>query len=73
MLFKYWVKLITLLDASEKRRINMKCDSCGSSISAMDRYTKFKCPSCSKQEITRCQACKIRSNKYNCGCGFEGP
>jgi len=37
-------------------------------------YVSFKCPSCGKVEIVRCQDCRAREVIYICpSCGFEGP
>ncbi|MEA3254626.1 MAG: zinc finger domain-containing protein [Candidatus Altiarchaeota archaeon] len=49
-----------------------RCSSCGTEV--MDNYVKFKCPSCDKTEIVRCESCRLLGTKYTCEvCGFVGP
>jgi len=49
-----------------------RCSSCN--IEVTDDFTKFKCPSCGKVEIIRCNRCKSISKKYKCSnCSFIGP
>ncbi|MCX6818715.1 MAG: zinc finger domain-containing protein [Candidatus Aenigmarchaeota archaeon] len=52
----------------------MKCTSCHENLLSEDNFTKFKCPSCLKVELVRCESCRKKSNIYVCSkCGFEGP
>ncbi|MFZ2456756.1 MAG: zinc finger domain-containing protein [Candidatus Altiarchaeia archaeon] len=49
-----------------------KCISCG--VEVRQNYVEFKCPTCGKTEVVRCQSCRILGTKYKCGnCGFTGP
>lgn len=48
-----------------------KCSSCGKEIGIGG--VVFKCPSCGKHEISRCNHCRKISAKYRCVCDFEGP
>lgn len=50
------------------------CSSCKTKLSNDDSATKFRCPACGKEEITRCSSCRKIVAKYKCpACGFEGP
>ncbi len=52
----------------------MKCTSCHTVLVSEDNFTKFTCPSCSKEQIVRCKTCRLKSSVYVCPeCGFEGP
>ena len=52
----------------------MKCTSCGISLLGDDKFVRFNCPNCEKEEIFRCSKCKRFSNAYVCKkCGFQGP
>ncbi len=47
------------------------CSSCGRLAS---EYVNFKCPSCGKEEIIRCQSCREKYVRYKCSvCSYEGP
>jgi hypothetical protein len=49
-----------------------RCTSCNTEVT--DDFTKFKCPSCGKEDIIRCNRCKSISKQYKCpNCGFIGP
>jgi len=48
----------------------MKCISCKKEFS---EGAVFKCPSCGKEIIARCEKCKKLNVKYKCKCGFIGP
>jgi hypothetical protein len=51
-----------------------KCITCKVSLVNNKGAVKFMCPSCGKQEITRCGKCREIVAKYKCPeCGFEGP
>lgn len=53
---------------------NLKCLSCGRSITNDPGNAQFKCPQCSKFQIVRCLHCRKIAAQYNCPeCGFEGP
>ncbi|MBN2881236.1 DUF1610 domain-containing protein [Candidatus Woesearchaeota archaeon] len=53
---------------------NEVCVSCKKSIVNDNGATIFKCPSCGKQQIIRCQHCRKIAAKFVCPeCGFEGP
>lgn len=50
------------------------CSSCKKRITNVHGTTRFKCPKCGKQVITRCRSCRERATKYKCPeCEFEGP
>ena len=50
------------------------CISCKRRIASTTGSARFKCPSCGKHEIIRCQPCRELSAKYKCPqCGFNGP
>ncbi|MBI2507950.1 RNA-binding protein [Candidatus Woesearchaeota archaeon] len=52
--------------------IMLTCSSCHRHT--QDGVTRFKCPSCGKIEIVRCEHCKITAIKYTCSaCDFSGP
>ena len=52
-------------------RLGKICTSCGR---LTDRYVLFKCPSCNKEDIVRCDECRLNHTKYKCkACEFEGP
>ncbi|MFA6329617.1 MAG: zinc finger domain-containing protein [Candidatus Micrarchaeia archaeon] len=46
------------------------CSSCGSGT---NDYVTFKCPSCGKETVIRCAACRKNNTRYICKCGFRGP
>ncbi len=47
------------------------CSSCGK---LTGKYVSFKCPSCSDENVIRCNECRETHTKYRCAkCGFEGP
>ncbi|MDD3083626.1 MAG: zinc finger domain-containing protein [Candidatus ainarchaeum sp.] len=49
-----------------------KCTTCNKIV--YDKKTEFKCPSCGKETIIRCDSCKKSSKEYSCKeCGFIGP
>ncbi|PIN92402.1 RNA-binding protein [Candidatus Pacearchaeota archaeon CG_4_9_14_3_um_filter_31_7] len=48
-----------------------KCISCSKKI--VNEGVKFKCPSCLKENICRCDACRKKAVQYKCKCGFIGP
>ena len=49
-----------------------KCTGCNKEVTT--NYTQFKCPSCGKNKIIRCNRCKATSKTYRCKeCGFIGP
>ena len=53
---------------------NMKCGSCGKSLSNEVGGVLFKCPSCDKSDVVRCYNCRQNAATYECGgCGFKGP
>ncbi|MDD5133067.1 MAG: zinc finger domain-containing protein [Candidatus Nanoarchaeia archaeon] len=53
---------------------DLKCTSCNTSIKGIKGATTFKCPSCGKQEIIRCEHCRVIVARYKCPtCGFSGP
>ena len=55
----------------EKKAI---CSSCKKDITNDVGSVKFKCPSCGKTEIVRCQKCRKIAANYKCAeCGFIGP
>lgn len=48
-----------------------KCISCNKTVT--DDKTEFRCPSCGKETIIRCDHCKTTAKPYTCpNCGFEG-
>jgi len=47
------------------------CVSCGKQVA--EKGVIFKCPSCGKKDIVRCNHCRKLGVKYKCDCGFEGP
>ena len=48
------------------------CSTCNKTVT--DDKTEFKCPSCGKETIVRCDHCKVSVKNYICSeCGFEGP
>ncbi len=50
------------------------CTSCGTTITAGEKFARFPCPSCGEETMLRCESCKKTANKYKCKkCGFEGP
>ncbi|MEK6856876.1 MAG: zinc finger domain-containing protein [Nanoarchaeota archaeon] len=50
----------------------LKCSSCHRKVQV--GVTKFKCPSCGKIDIVRCEHCKRTAIKYKCNsCEFTGP
>ncbi|MCD6226365.1 MAG: DUF1610 domain-containing protein [Candidatus Aenigmarchaeota archaeon] len=52
----------------------MKCTSCDINLLGDDKFVRFMCPNCGKEEIFRCSRCRIFSNPYVCKkCGFQGP
>ena len=51
----------------------MKCKTCGTNLVSEEKFVKFKCPACNKEEIVRCQNCRVRKVPYKCKCGFAGP
>jgi Zn-ribbon RNA-binding protein len=49
-----------------------KCTTCNKIVA--EEKTEFKCPSCGKETIIRCDSCKESVKPYKCKeCGFEGP
>ncbi|MCX6801399.1 MAG: zinc finger domain-containing protein [Candidatus Diapherotrites archaeon] len=49
-----------------------KCGTCNTTITR--DYINFKCPSCGKGQIVRCEHCKETAKTYTCTeCGFMGP
>ncbi len=49
------------------------CISCKTDVTNQV-CVKFKCPSCDKEEIIRCNHCRRIATSYVCGlCGFSGP
>ena len=51
-----------------------RCTTCGLSVESEKIWVDFKCPSCGKTKIIRCERCKRLENPYTCeGCGFKGP
>ncbi|MEK6959230.1 MAG: zinc finger domain-containing protein [archaeon] len=49
-----------------------KCVSCNKAVTGV--HTEFKCPSCGKGTIIRCDHCKGNVKIYTCPeCGFVGP
>ncbi|MDD3245067.1 MAG: zinc finger domain-containing protein [Candidatus ainarchaeum sp.] len=49
-----------------------KCSSCNKEV--VSNYTTFKCPSCGKTKVIRCERCKTTVKTYRCKeCGFIGP
>lgn len=58
----------------EKKQSEIRCTTCKVNVLSEDRFAQFKCPSCGKADIVRCEKCRKSSNVYVCpGCGFEGP
>lgn len=56
----------------QKGEIMKKCTTCNKIV--YDKKTEFKCPSCGKETIIRCDSCKKSSKEYSCKeCGFIGP
>jgi len=56
----------------KKGEFMKKCTSCNKIVT--DDKTEFKCPSCGKETIIRCNSCKMTSKEYTCKeCGFVGP
>ncbi|MBU0929944.1 MAG: RNA-binding protein [Nanoarchaeota archaeon] len=54
--------------------IDLKCNSCKENIDQNKGSSVFKCPSCAKQKIIRCNRCKKTGIRYKCNsCGFIGP
>lgn len=54
--------------------MDQKCISCHKEITNNKGVTSFKCPSCGKYEIVRCNHCRKIVAKYTCpGCKFVGP
>ncbi|MBS3163335.1 RNA-binding protein [Candidatus Woesearchaeota archaeon] len=52
----------------------LKCNSCKEDIRVDTGSTAFKCPSCSKEIIARCNRCRKTAVRYKClSCGFSGP
>ena len=49
----------------------VKCLSCGKELNRDG--VVFKCPSCGKHIIIRCNHCRKVGVKYKCECDFEGP
>lgn len=50
------------------------CSSCKKNVTNDLGTVTFKCPSCKKEDITRCKHCREVAVKYKChACGFEGP
>ncbi len=49
----------------------IKCASCNREIGKLGVI--FKCPSCLKNDLARCVACKNIAAKYKCECDFTGP
>ncbi|MFA5125600.1 MAG: zinc finger domain-containing protein [archaeon] len=48
------------------------CTSCNKVVTG--KHSEFKCPSCGKSTIVRCEHCKQTSKTYVCKeCEFEGP
>ncbi|MBU5575167.1 MAG: zinc finger domain-containing protein [Candidatus Aenigmatarchaeota archaeon] len=54
--------------------MSLKCSTCGKKVISEENFVQFNCPSCGKENIVRCHACKVLSRHYICkNCGFEGP
>lgn len=50
------------------------CSSCKKRITNVTGTAKFKCPSCGKMDIIRCDHCRKIAAKYSCAaCNFTGP
>ncbi len=48
------------------------CTTCN--VEVTHEYVEFKCPSCGKTHILRCDHCRETIKPYKCSeCGFEGP
>ena len=48
------------------------CGACNREVT--DDFVEFKCPSCGKSRIVRCEKCRQQAKPYKCEeCGFEGP
>ena len=53
---------------------NKFCSGCKKSIRNISGSASFKCPSCGKYEMIRCDHCRKISTRYTCPeCNFEGP
>jgi Zn-ribbon RNA-binding protein len=51
-----------------------QCTSCKINVANKAGTVKFKCPSCQKFDIVRCENCRKTVAKYVCpSCGFTGP
>ncbi|RLI98986.1 MAG: RNA-binding protein [Candidatus Aenigmatarchaeota archaeon] len=52
---------------------NLYCTSCGRGVTG-DKFIRFLCPKCNKEDIIRCPVCRKNSKIYVCKkCGFTGP
>ncbi|MFA6268999.1 MAG: zinc finger domain-containing protein [archaeon] len=48
------------------------CTSCNKVVTS--NHVEFKCPSCGKSTIIRCEHCKQNCKEYTCKeCSFVGP
>ncbi|MCL6500446.1 MAG: zinc finger domain-containing protein [Candidatus Pacearchaeota archaeon] len=54
-----------------RKNEKIRCQSCNEELG--QNSVVFKCPSCGKRDITRCDHCRKVGVKYKCECGFEGP
>ena len=57
-----------------KQERRVRCSTCGITVESDKVWVEFRCPSCRKETIVRCERCKRLENSYKCSaCGFIGP